>query len=715
MPNINLYYIENISETDIPYFPTIEAMSSFMSSHLLTNATGEENYYVPYYRNVIKMSKDTFNYDTHACNYLSLYINGRTYYYFIDSIDYINEDCYAINIHMDTIMSFYWQIGVSACMIERKFINRWGDTSTPTINRNYIRENYSNGNYKITGNNIYAGNVLDKWVVIAELNHVTFDEHSASPEANRVASVCNNWSQPTREIFIDSNGNSINFPSSHKQGSVFFSFANAVNDIDTYTLDNYQAKYNYPSYTYTSPINSNTDSVDGGTLDNPINQLSTNANLHNIYIIPFIPFSKDVQITSQSAGSRTYNITFNPLYINFGGFDKPVDDPIKLRYGFVRGAYSPNYASDLGQFKGAYANKMSPYAPIRSVVQNALYNLSGQFYKNSSIGVDFTTGFIPQLIDTNYVQLTFGTYYANTTYPIEYLTKPEISGKYFADCFTGKRYYYITPSNTNYTDTYATIVCDDNILSLEMINDPWKQYEANNRSRWATIGVGAGVNAIKDLIMVANIAGGMGAINDSANLNKYIYGTQISNRKKSKNNDILKARMALTEVDRKEDIRSSQMGMLKSGIGILDTATAVTSQLEHEYNLQHAPQSVIRGGDETSVASSNAWAIRWITRKCENIEQVAQVYHRTGFLVNEYYPNNARLTDLLSYCNTRYYFNVLKLGECAVHINGRLENEDITTDIKYRLQQGIRYWNISVTNFELCNFKYDNVELDYLP
>ena len=311
------------------------------------------------------------------------------------------------------------------------------------------------------------------------------------------------------------------------------------------------------------------------------------------------------------------------------------------------------------------------------------------------------------------MQITFGSLYANTTYPIEYLTSDGLYGKYYADCFTGKRYYYITKASDNYFDEYKTIVCDDNILSLEMLNDPWKDYEANNRSRWATIGVGAGVNAVKDLIGVASIAGGMGAINDSATLQKYIIDRDMDKRKK-KAKDIGKARLALTEIDRKEDIRSSQMGMLKSGIGVLDSATAVTSQLEKEYNLQHAPQTIIRGGDETSVVSSQGWAIRWIRHECENIEQVAQIYHRIGYLVNEYYPNNVRLTDLLSYCNTRYYFNVLKLGECAVHINNRIENEDITLDIKYRLQQGIRYWNISVTNFELCNFKYDNVELDYL-
>ena len=708
---IKLYYIENLSEYDIPYFTSASAMSTFLEAHKVINLVDlEQAYYPPYYTNQIKVSRSSdFDFEGTSCNYLSLTIGSVTYYYFIDSIDYINEDIYAINIHMDTIMTFYWSIEVSAYMVERKFINRWGAKNDNLINRNYIRENYSNGNYKITEHSYVDGLESDKWVVIAEVNHVKINE-SLEPEQQYPARIVNNWSQPTRQIFIDLNGNSVGIRSTHKQGTVLWSFANAVYDMTTYDMDRYQASYAYPNYTYTSPLGHGTDSVTGGFMDNPINHLVDNPNLHNIFIIPFIPFSKDVSISL--TGTRAYTLTINPLFMNFGGMDKPVDDPIKLRFGYVRGAYSPNFFQTFNVFKGAYAGKMSPFAPIRSVVKNATYNTSS-FSKNTNTGVRFDPQYCPVLYDTNYIKITFGSLYANTTYPIEYLTAEGVYGKYYADCFTGKRYYYITKESDNYFDEYCTIVCDDNILSLEMLNDPWKDYEANNRSRWATIGVGAGVNAVKDLIGVAGIAGGMGSINDMSNIKKYIIDRDMDKRR-SKAKDIGRARMALTEVERKEDIRSSQMGMLKSGIGILDSATAVTSQLEKEYNLQHAPQSVIRGGDETSVVSSQGWAIRWIRRECENIVQVANIYHRTGYLVNEYEDGTLTFYELLTDCKTRYYFNLVKLGECSVHIHGRMENEDIVLDVKRRLQEGIRYWNTEVADFQLCNFYYDNVELAYL-
>lgn len=723
MPNINLYYIENISETDIPYFPTIEAMNSFMNAHLLTNATGEENYYVPYYRNVIKMSKDTFNYDTHSCNYLSLYINGRTYYYFIDSIDYVNEDCYAINIHMDTIMSFYWQIGVSACMIERKFINRWCDNATPAINRNYIRENYSNGNYRVVSNDIIDGIEDNKWVVIGLLNKERVTEGTGDETTG--IRYYNWWSQPLKQIYVkDELGvvTPINYKQSLTSGYMLWGFASSYTEA-SFVRTPRDNIYVLQDYTYTSPVDGTTTSIAGlnRRFNNPINYLVEEDSLRDIFIIPFIPFSKDVTI-APSGVTGTYNVRVSGDYMcAYGqnidpagsGYDYASVDKRSLCYGFPTGAGIPNAIWTTPLFQWGGYSKQTPARPIRSVVYNA--DISFSFTKNTQTGKVFSTDYCPQLIDSNYIQITFGTIYANTTYPIEYLSSNTLFGKYFADCFTGKRYYYITPGHTNYNDDYHTIVCDDNILTIDMLNNAWEEYAANNKSRWATIGVQAGTNAIKDCLSVAGIVSGIGALNDAANIEKYIYDRQITNRKKSMSNDILRARIAHTEVNRQRDENIATNRAISSGIGILDSATSVVNQLQTEYNVKHTPNSMTRGGDDSSVVASYAWAIRSVVRECENIAQVAEIYHRIGYLVNEYYPDNAKLTDLLSYCNTRYYFNIIKLGECAVHINNRIENEDITLDIKYRLQQGIRYWNISVTDFELCNFKYDNVELDYLP
>lgn len=699
---IKLYYIENISETDIPYFEDIYAMNGFFASHLVDTISGEGSYYPPYYTNRIKLSiAGDISYEGTSVNYLALVYDNKWYYYFIDRIDYVNQDCYEIEIHMDTIMTFYFDIEISAAMVERAFINRWGAVNDSLINRDYIRENFSNGNYKIVEHSYVDGLESNKWVVIATLNRFTLQPSSTDP----TYVIFNGWSQPTHQIFIDSDGHSVDFRKGSKYGYMMFSFLSAINDDASYTLQNGTYHYVYPSYTYVNPIGGSSVNVAGGVLDNIMNHIVTEPTLNNIFVIPFIPFSKDVSISAPVAD--VINITFDSNYINFGGKDKLGEtDKRKYRYGYPKGIFAPQ------GFDGALEGKATPFAHIRSVVKNSSYSPL-LFSKNTSIGVTFDKEYCPQLYDTNYMQITFGSLYSNTTYPIEYLTNPEVHGKYFADCFTGKRYYYITKANDNYFDEYKTIVCDDNILTIDMVNDPWKDYEANNKSRWATIGVGAGVNAVKDLIGVASIAGGMGAINDSALLQKYIINRDMDKRKK-KAKDIGKARIALTEIDRKEDIRSSQMGMLKSGIGILDSATAITSQLEKEYNLQQAPQSIIRGGDETSVVSSQGWAIRWIRYECENIDQVAQIYHRIGYNVQKYEPNTLKLQPLFAKYKLRYYYNIVKLGECSVHIVKRMENDDIVLDIKRRLQEGIRYWNTSVADFELCNFKYDNVELAYL-
>lgn len=142
---ITLYYIEGISVENEPWFDTEAHQSAFFSAHSVHIL--DTGFYPPHYRNRITLSLDSLRL-SNEINYLSLDdYSGKTYYYFIDSIEYVSEDVVALNVTMDTIQTFLQSINVTNGIIERQFINRYN--SNGTINRNYIRENFSNGDFRL--------------------------------------------------------------------------------------------------------------------------------------------------------------------------------------------------------------------------------------------------------------------------------------------------------------------------------------------------------------------------------------------------------------------------------------------------------------------------------------------------------------------------------------------------------------------------------------
>ena len=139
---LKLVHIKNISESDTPSFTTQTEQEDYFDN--LQGITITDGWYPPYYENEIKFDTEDVSFDTNY-NYLILSYNDRNYYYFIDDMTYVNEGVIAIHITMDTIQTFMFGATLSDVVIERKFINRWRDNY---INRNYIRENLSENNYK---------------------------------------------------------------------------------------------------------------------------------------------------------------------------------------------------------------------------------------------------------------------------------------------------------------------------------------------------------------------------------------------------------------------------------------------------------------------------------------------------------------------------------------------------------------------------------------
>ena len=141
---IRLMFVKGINEVDTPYFETKEEQTEFFENASVVSYDDETAYYPPYYRNRIRLpsSDIPFSDETKKINYLSLEYDGKTYYYFVESMDYVTDDLTEITISMDTIQTFFFDMLLTKPTIKRMAIKRWSDDKV-SINRNYIRENLS--------------------------------------------------------------------------------------------------------------------------------------------------------------------------------------------------------------------------------------------------------------------------------------------------------------------------------------------------------------------------------------------------------------------------------------------------------------------------------------------------------------------------------------------------------------------------------------------
>lgn len=152
--NITLYYIKGINETDTPVFDTLANQRLFFSE--CERYVIDTGFYPPYFKNTITL--DINDYDiTSPSNYCSLNFNNKEYYYFIVAKRYIAETVVEIDIVMDTIQTYMFDVEFVYSVIDRLTIERWVNDGYYTINRDYIRENYSNGDYQA----FYTSNIIE--------------------------------------------------------------------------------------------------------------------------------------------------------------------------------------------------------------------------------------------------------------------------------------------------------------------------------------------------------------------------------------------------------------------------------------------------------------------------------------------------------------------------------------------------------------------------
>ena len=155
--------VEGIDNVNTPLFETLQEQKSWFNSKAQVII---DDIFPPYYTNVISVSSDELDFKSDV-NYVELIFNNKSYYYFIESTAYVNEDVIDITLRMDTIQTYMFDIEYTNARVRRKTIKRWN--SDGTINRDYIRENFGNNIMIDKAYNDYATPLYDNgfsgWIV----------------------------------------------------------------------------------------------------------------------------------------------------------------------------------------------------------------------------------------------------------------------------------------------------------------------------------------------------------------------------------------------------------------------------------------------------------------------------------------------------------------------------------------------------------------------
>lgn len=140
---IKLGYLQDYNSFNVPSFDSESDRDEYFDNIVVYEI---DAYYPPYFTNTIKLSIDEVP-TTSPINFVILVHNDKYYYYFIDKQHYTNEEIYSIDISMDSVLTYMYNFKVTNGIITRKSIARWNGT---VINRDYIRENVSEGFMEIT-------------------------------------------------------------------------------------------------------------------------------------------------------------------------------------------------------------------------------------------------------------------------------------------------------------------------------------------------------------------------------------------------------------------------------------------------------------------------------------------------------------------------------------------------------------------------------------
>ena len=457
---IKLIYIRGISTYDTPYFNSKLEQYDFFDD---IEGVEIEAYYPPHFTNTIKLDRDDVD-DISQYNYLILYFNNKNYFYFLDSINYINEDVYEVKIIMDTIQTYMFDIVWNESLVSRKSIKRWNNSK---INRDYIRENLSQTSKKLLSYNTYDTDGF--YILQSSYNYMN------DTEAYPLTSV--------------SNTNTIS------NGCYYYLIP----------IPKRRGQYIKVKHFYNLE-HSNDYSIIGGNcfIDSFLADMVDDPYTINIYYVNNLQISSIVDV-------RQYADSSDPL-----AWVMEIYDTNNSRF-YNAGAYAgcmrvPNdySASDPFASSTLYCGFMitSINLTFNKYTQPlAMRTENGVFLHNTGTNVDFNIKYIPQLVDENYFEIAFGERMGTTNFPLHYSESLSFDLYCGYDIYSGYRYYKIEEHNIT-NDKYLTTTVISTKETLDLYTDAWSTYQAQHKGD-LTIG-------IKSQIAKNIYSGVAGAVNSSS-------------------------------------------------------------------------------------------------------------------------------------------------------------------------------------------------------
>lgn len=668
---LSFYLIEGISREDTPIFDSYINQQEWFNARVLKKYETDV-FYPPYYTNRIKLNSDDIDFNRHY-NYLSISYNNITYYYFISSVSYISEDVVELYIEMDTVQTFMFYTTFIRGILERLTINRW--TSDGKINREYIRENFSNNDLRLIEKHRFESpsdfeSVDADKLEDDETNYVIIFKFTEKLEEDKIGYDDNE--DVNKDYLTKQN---IHFPNGNIGRGISCSYHYYCLPIKIDKEDGVADYFDGEKFASSEFIYSDT-----------VFSLVTRPSLVSAYIVPLNCFDKigmkGIKIISATSVGTTpvtyYGIKLKPANL--------ANEGIVLR------------------------------VPANITICPLTYDYIFNFVKNTNINNNFHIKYIPQLLDNNYYSINFGEGGNQANIDLFYCNTPSVQFVYY-HTLDGNRYYSINPkSYTPIFDREFTYnkfdneVVANNPFFVDAINDSWKQYYEYNK---LSIPMAIAQTGISMAITFATAKYDAGLM---ASYQLYQAGKIISNpshydRRYKESHRPLKAKYAnaLSDLNAKYDYQS---GTATSSMAstLANQAMQPLGELTRAGNAYLAPDSPkTEGSSKNDFASGNMF-ITYSVRQAQDIEVVARYYETYGYRV-DWFVSNLNFSQFYTFYNIRYYYNYVKFRDLVLDIEA-LEDGSIIDDLTSRYEAGIRFWNTPKTNSQMNFYVKDNVERD---
>ena len=649
--NIDFYYIKGINREDTRGFDNITFQKAYFKQYL--KKTIESVYYPPFYKNTIRLNIEDVNLDTNV-NYVGINYNiggnDKYFYYFIDNIRYISEGVIEVTLTLDSIQTYYFDIVTTSNIIERQTIKRW--SSSGVINRNYIRENVSQGTIRLDYLKVYSNSELNN-----DLTHGSTYDYSLGMFVLKLSS--NSW------------GDESTYPPGICVNPEIASTVTSTRSLVSGT---------YYYFAPGVPTRNNVEYHEGDAthIINPRRQM--------------------LELTKIATGISLFYFPFNPVS----------NDEIRVGAGTV-----PNVYLNITNWN-MLSKESTDSAIITSDDNNTIFPqvriLSYQLpFISTNLGVEYTSYCEVSLLDDNYINVTFGENEECSQMPLFETSTPTLNMIYWADITSGSRFYTIVPNlygtgsasvYTNLLNKWNQVAICNNPITVDLVNDEWKQWKNANRASIGMQYVGLALQCIG------------GASASSTNGSNSSFNVSIVDKigkKKIKEDTIHSHNDGYSQSNTTSRTHSSSG---QSGSGMLGVATS-------QWNAWLAPKGSKTVGSAYGDISSKAVDVCLRVYKVDDFDKCAQYYNMYGNLVmRPIYVNGSLKLLTSSEINKRYIFDYVKMYSCIVELDC-LEVDNIRSDIEDRLKNGIRIWHNNVipitatSSFvpEIGNYYYNNIDL----